>query len=65
MNNFPLILKQLRKKNNFSQQQLADTLNLDQSSISYYELGKKEPGIDILIKIADLFEVSLDILVGR
>ena len=53
-------LKELRKKKGISQLRLATDLNTTQNTISRYETGEREPGIDELIKIADYFNVSVD-----
>ena len=58
-------LKELRKKKGISQLRLATELNTTQNTISRYETGEREPGIDELIKIADFFNVSVDFLIGR
>ena len=58
-------LKELRKKKGISQLRLASDLNTTQNTISRYETGEREPGIDELIKIADYFNVSVDYLIGR
>lgn len=58
-------LKELRKKKGISQLRLATDLNTTQNTISRYETGEREPGIDELIKIADYFNISVDYLVGR
>lgn len=58
-------LKELRKKKGVSQLRLATDLNTTQNTISRYETGEREPGIDELIKIADYFNVSVDYLIGR
>jgi len=58
-------IKELRKKKGISQQRLATDLNTTQNTISRYETGEREPGIDELIKIADYFNVSVDYLIGR
>ena len=58
-------LKELRKKKGISQLRLATDLNTTQNTISRYETGEREPGIDELIKIADYFNVSVDFLIGR
>ena len=58
-------LKELRKKKGISQQRLATDLNTTQNTISRYETGEREPGIDDLTKIADYFKVSVDYLLGR
>ena len=58
-------LKELRKKKGISQLRLATELNTTQNTISRYETGEREPGIDELIKLADYFNVSVDYLIGR
>lgn len=58
-------LKELRKKKGLSQLRLATELNTTQNTVSRYETGEREPGIDELIKIADYFNVSVDYLIGR
>ena len=58
-------LRELRKKKGISQLRLATELNTTQNTISRYETGEREPGIDELIKIADYFNVSVDYLIGR
>lgn len=55
-------LKQLRKDKKLTQAQLAKALDLDQSTISYYEKDKKVPDIQTLERIASYFDVSLDSL---
>lgn len=58
-------LKKLRKENNMSQQKLADLLGLGQSAIAMWEKGKNSPEYESLIKIADIFNVSIDYLAGQ
>ena len=65
MNNFGNKIRELRKKKGISQLRLATDLNTTQNTISRYETGEREPGIDELIKIADYFNVSVDYLIGR
>ena len=60
-----MILKKIRKEKGISQLKLAMDLNTNQNTISRYETGEREPGINELIKIADYFDVSIDYLVGR
>lgn len=55
----------LRKKKGLTQEEIAKFLNLSTTGYSYYEQGKREPNIDILCKLADYYNVSLDYLVGR
>lgn len=58
-------LKELRKTKGISQLKLAIDLNTNQNTISRYETGEREPGINELIKIADYFNVSIDYLLER
>lgn len=58
-------LKELRKKSNISQAELALILGVNQKVISDYEKGAIFPSFSNLIALADYFNVSLDYLVGR
>ena len=58
-------LKEIRKAKGISQLKLAMDLSTNQNTISRYETGEREPGINELIKIADYFNVSVDYLLGR
>jgi len=58
-------LKCLRAENNYSQKKLADLLNIHQSNISDWENEISRPEYEHLIKLADIFEITLDELVGR
>ena len=58
-------LKKIRKKKGISQLKLAMDLNMNQNTVSRYETGEREPGINELIKIADYFNVSVDYLLER
>lgn len=58
-------LKEIRKSKRISQLKLAMDLNTNQNTISRYETGEREPGINELIKIADYFNVSVDYLLER
>src|SRR5690606_24422465 len=53
-------LKFLRKKHRLSQQSLADELDIPRTTLGDYERGHTEPNIEILSKIAEKFELSLD-----
>ena len=58
-------LNSLRIDNGLSRAQLAEKLNVSVRLISYWETGQRECDFDMLIKIADLFSVSVDFLLGR
>ncbi len=58
-------IRNLREDRDLKQKDLAAYLKIDQSTYSDYESGKINVPIDMLIKIADFYNVSLDYLVGR
>jgi transcriptional regulator with XRE-family HTH domain len=53
-------LKTLREEKGWTQKELAEKLGLAKSTISLYEIEKREPNTEITIKIADLFGISVD-----
>lgn len=55
----------LRTEKNMSQLDLADALEVSRQSVSKWETGTAVPELDKLIKMSDLFDVSLDVLVCR
>lgn len=57
-------LKQLRKDADLTQKGLAEKLNLTQSTIAYYENGRKMPTLENAKLIAKLFSTGLDYLLG-
>ncbi len=63
--NFNECLKQQREKSGYTQKQVAELLKIAPRSYQRYELGEREPNIETLIQIANLFNISLDNLVGR
>ena len=58
-------IRNLRKKHDKLQIELAMYLNVRQTTYSKYELGKIQLPVDILLKLADFYDVSIDYLVGR
>ena len=65
MFNFGEHLKNLRKSKDLTQKQVANTIGISERGFQRYELNERKPTYDILIAIADFFDVSLDYLVGR
>ncbi|MBQ0017333.1 MAG: helix-turn-helix transcriptional regulator [Clostridiales bacterium] len=55
---------ELRKDKNWSRNELASRLNVSTRLICYWENGERECSFDMLIKLAELFEVSTDYLLG-
>lgn len=64
-NDFPRRLSLLRKERHISQKQVAQDLGVAQALLSHYEKGKRECGLDFLVKAADYYKVSTDYLLGR
>lgn len=62
---FSKILKEERVKANLKQAELGEKIGLSLQAISGYEQGTREPKIEVLIKLADVFDLSIDQLVGR
>lgn len=46
-------------------QQVADAIGVTNNTLSRYETGKREPSVQFLIKLANLFDVTVDYLIGR
>ena len=62
---FPERLLSLRKSRNLTQKQLATEMQLSELAIQHYEAQRRKPAYDVLLALADFFDVSLDYLVGR
>ncbi|MCH4033816.1 MAG: helix-turn-helix domain-containing protein [Lachnospiraceae bacterium] len=58
-------LKELRKKNGYTQVTLADNLGVSKGTVAMWETDKRMPDFDKLNELCDLFDVRLDYLTGR
>jgi methanogenic corrinoid protein MtbC1 len=58
-------IKNLRKRDKFTQKQLSELLGVAQTTIANYENGIRVPDAEMLQKLAEVFKVSLDYLLGR
>ncbi len=58
-------LRLLREEKGLSQQALAEMLNISQQAVFKYEKSSNEPDISTLIKLANIFEVTVDYLIGN
>ncbi len=67
LDNFPLKIRliHLRKINGYTQWDVSELLDISRSTLSKYEKGLLMPNIENLIKLADLYNVSCDYLLGR
>lgn len=58
-------LKELRNKANITQKELAEAINTSQQNIAFYEKGERKPKHDMVEKLANFFNVSIDYLLGK
>ena len=58
-------LRNLREDNDMTQAELGKKLNISQRTYAHYEAGTRDIPVETLIKLADIYDVSLDFLVGR
>lgn len=64
MSLLPERLRELRKSFGYTQQQVADDLQISRKLLSNYELGIREPNIDMLQTLAEYYLVSVDFIIG-
>lgn len=55
----------LREKFKLTQEELSKKIDISRASLSHYEKNRREPDYDTIVKLADLFKVSLDYMTGR
>ena len=58
-------LKSLRKKNQYTQEEIAEKINVSRQSVAKWENGESTPDIESCIKLANLYNVKLDDLVNH
>ncbi|MCI8519685.1 MAG: helix-turn-helix transcriptional regulator [Clostridia bacterium] len=58
-------IKDLREDKDLGQKNLSDFLNISQVAYSYYELGRRSIPVEMLCKIADYYNTSVDYLLFR
>lgn len=59
------VIKNLREDNDLTLKELAFKIGVDPKTLSRYEKGKFEPTISVLIKLSEIFNVSVDYLCGK
>ncbi len=65
MASIPNNIKFLRKKHGYTQEKFATALGINRPSVGAYEEGRANPRLTILAKMADLFNISVDELIGE
>ena len=58
-------IKILRKAKDLTQVQLAGALKISKAAIANYEVNKREPNAEMLVRIAEYFDVTVDYLLGK
>lgn len=58
-------IKELRKERKWSQKELGEKVDVSESFVSKVESGKKQPSREVTAKIAEVFNVTTDFLLGR
>lgn len=57
------MIKTLRKQKGLTMKQLGELVGVSDGAISQYESGNRQPPVDICVKLADVFDCSLDLLI--
>lgn len=65
MSSFSDMLGYLRRRENLSQKELAEKAGVSRSTIGMYEAGEREPSFETLEALADIFNVNMDVLLGK
>ena len=58
-------IQDLRTDADLSQKQLSEILHISQRSYSHYETGSRNIPVEMLIRLANYYDISVDYLVGR
>ena len=61
----PLLLKKHRKNAEMTQSEVAGELKISLQAYKHYEAGRRVPSLEMATKIADVFGITVDELVGR
>lgn len=58
-------IKFLREEFHMTQQELADKLDGAKSTVAMYEKGDRKPSMDVLLKLSEIFDCSIDYILGK
>jgi transcriptional regulator with XRE-family HTH domain len=65
MNVFSQRIKELRLSRNLSLKEVAKIIGMSLMAYAHYEYGDRQPSIETIVKLCDLYDVSADYLIGR
>lgn len=60
-----LTLKELRMQHNYTQKYVSHYLNMSRGGYAQYEADGRTPSLDILLKLSELYQINIDVLVNR
>lgn len=58
-------IAELREQKGWTQEELATSIGISRAALSHYEKNRRKPDFETLTQLADLFQVSIDYLIGR
>jgi transcriptional regulator with XRE-family HTH domain len=58
-------ISELREQHGWTQEELATSVGITRAALSHYEKNRRKPDFETLTRLADLFDVSIDYLIGR
>ncbi|WP_152395127.1 helix-turn-helix domain-containing protein [Paenibacillus guangzhouensis] len=58
-------ISELREQKGWTQEELATMIGISRAALSHYEKNRRKPDFETLTQLADLFQVSIDYLIGR
>lgn len=58
-------IAELREQRGWTQEELSNTIGISRAALSHYEKSRRKPDFTTLTQLADVFQVSIDYLIGR
>lgn len=58
-------IAEMREKKGWTQEELSTAIGISRASLSHYEKDRRKPNLETLTRLADIFHVSIDYMIGR
>ena len=58
-------IAKLRENKGWTQEELSAAIGISRASLSHYEKDRRKPNLETLTRLADIFHVSIDYIIGR